>query len=156
MKNSDTKTTVDDFVMSYKGTATLFINSIRGILKDNSTLTPSLYGIVKTIETRGQLSQHDIAKELGCSDATISRQVFTLLDMNYVDVKTNPDNRRVVVVSLNSNGIKVLKELRSMVNTHWEKLLNDVPHELLKDIIKNNLKLHEILMAGSKGVVNEK
>lgn len=156
MKINDNQTTVDDFVRSYKSTSMLFMNSVRGILKDNSDLTPSLYAIMKTLERHGKLSQHDIARELGCSDATISRQVFALIDMNYVETNINPDNRRVAIVSLKSDGAEVLKKLRSMINAHWEELLSKVPHELLKDIIKNNLKLHEILTTGSEGVSDEK
>ena len=156
MSDNNERVTIDDFVRSYKGTSMLFINSMRGVLKNNSDLTPSLYGILKTLKKGGQLSQHDIAKELSCSDATISRQVFILQDMSYVDVKTNPDNRRVVVVSLTNNGTKALKELASMINAHLGKFLSNVPRKLLKDIIKNNLELHEILVADSKGTTNEK
>lgn len=156
MNNGDMETTIDDFVRSYKSTSMLFVNSMRGVLKNNSDLTPSLYGILRTLENSEQLSQHDIAKKLSCSDATISRQVFILQDMDYVDVKTNPENRRVVVVSLKSDGMKALQELTSMINAHLERFLSNVPKKLLKDIIKNNLELHEILVAESKGKINEK
>ena len=108
-------------------------------LKQNG-LSHSLYNILRIL--RGQegkgLSCSGIGGRMVTRDSDITRLIDRLLKLELVDRVRSEDDRRVVLTSINSKGLKLLKEL--------DKPMNDMNKESLAHLtIEEKKQLNRLL-----------
>lgn len=100
----------------------------------------------------------DIADELGLTPGAVSQQVDRLVKMDFLDRKTDENDRRAVSITLSENGMELNRELEVFFSTLFDRLLAGVSDQNLEvfsgildvmqkrvaqerdDFIKNNRK----------------
>ncbi|MEV0180340.1 MarR family winged helix-turn-helix transcriptional regulator [Streptomyces sp. NPDC050625] len=92
---------------------------------DDSLTLPQLRALV-VLDTCGPVKLAAMAATLGVNSSTALRMVERLLSVGLIDRKTNPDNRREVILRLTPNGRdlveRVLTHRRAEIRTLVQKL----------------------------------
>ena len=95
------------------------------------------YKILQSLNDQVLVTQQSVAKTLGQTEASISRQIKLLLKMKLVDVQIDKNNRRCHLLNLTPEGERILDAAQSAVFKFNEKSINlsekqtDQLHELL-------------------------
>jgi DNA-binding MarR family transcriptional regulator len=99
------------------------------------------YKILQSIHSRVSITQLDVANTLGQTEASISRQIKLLLKTKQVNVQVDKNNRRRHLLSLTTEGERILEAAQQAVSKFNDKLINlnekqiDQLHELLSKIV---------------------
>lgn len=107
-------------------------------------ITTSQWAVLKLLDTKHQLTQTEIAKELLGDKATAGDIILKLCKKNYIEKSMNKDDRRVFVVSLTPKAKNMITDMESMAKDVSAKALegldeNEVQilYKSLNQIIKN-------------------
>ncbi len=112
----------------------------------------SQFKILMAAKHKSGLKQNDIAKFLGQTEASVSRQIKLLRDGGMLSVQTDPDNRRARSIVLTAKGEHLGKQCVALLeHTHAsvfgslsfseQKLMRELIERLIsKACIKNDSK----------------
>lgn len=150
MKQSQRRETIEELMHSYRHISQILLKGVREAIVDATDEHPGLLIILKVIAEKGALSQGEIAKELSHSNAAVSRQVAILQKKGFVTAEPDPDNRRVIIVSMTQEGTVVYQRVRAVAEERCAEILADVSDDLLQDIIEINTRLYEKISTKQK------
>lgn len=105
---------------------------------EKNDLTLNEYTVLLRIRFQGVATQHDLVKLFKVSDAYIAKLMRKFEDMEYIERKENPENRRKKLIKLTDEGIKKTDEYIEVIQK-WE---DNVTSNISKDETKT---LKEIL-----------
>jgi DNA-binding MarR family transcriptional regulator len=95
------------------------------------------------------------AKELGVlldmDQVQVTRALNKLLDLRYVDRKTDPKDRRKVILTLSKKGARVYQDIVDMAKALEQMLLSDVPDEqkqMFRGVLEGLLVKVDLLRSG--------
>lgn len=96
-------------------------------------ITTSQWAVLKLLDTKKQLTQTEIAKELLGDKATAGDIILKLCEKNYIEKSMNKNDRRMYVVSLTPKAKNVI--------TDMERMANDVSKKALEGLDDNEIQI---------------
>jgi DNA-binding MarR family transcriptional regulator len=109
--------------------------------------------ILYEIDRQHQPSMQQIAETLGIDITTFSRQVQSLLKMKLVKKTPSPDDRRVSILSLTTEGTFIATMIDQEMNQYLKEVFGYMSEEE-KDMVLRSIKLLNACMAKSKKCCN--
>ncbi|UAL53025.1 MarR family winged helix-turn-helix transcriptional regulator [Bacillus sp. CMF21] len=104
--------------------------------------------ILYEIEHMHQPSVQQVADVLGTDITTFSRQIQSLMKMNLIKKTPHPDDRRVHVLSLTTEGKFVAATIDHQMNAYLEEVFSHM-NEFEKETVIRSIKLLNASMAKS-------
>lgn len=105
--------------------------------------------ILYEIDRQHQPSMQQIAETLGIDITTFSRQVQSLVKRKLVKKTPSPDDRRVSILSLTTEGTFIVTMIDQEMNQYLEEVFGYMSEEE-KDMVLRSIKLLNASMAKSK------
>ncbi len=90
-------------------------------------LTPSLAAALATVEVRGPLTPSELAEIEGVKRPTATRIVAKLAASGLVERTGDPNDGRVSLVSISSDGSALLQKMRKRKNAYLARRLRELP-----------------------------
>jgi len=91
-----------------------------------SNITSAQMIMLVSIHDHGQCKLKTLAKGRGISPPTATGLIDRLVRAGYVKRSSNPEDRRVVMVSLTEKGEKIVKGFLTTVRNRWKKILTQL------------------------------
>ncbi|MNI00315.1 Multidrug resistance operon repressor [compost metagenome] len=104
--------------------------------------------ILYEIDHQHKPSIQQVAEALGTDITTFSRQVQSLIKMNLVKKTPDPDDRRVYILSLTTEGKYVATTIDQQMNAYLNEIFSHM-NEFEKDTVVRSIKLLNEAMAKS-------
>ncbi|USK31790.1 MarR family winged helix-turn-helix transcriptional regulator [Bacillus sp. F19] len=104
--------------------------------------------ILYEIDHMHQPSIQQVADALGTDITTFSRQIQSLIKMNLVKKTTHPDDRRVYVLSLTTEGKYIATTIDHQMNAYLNEVFSHM-NEFEKETVIRSIKLLNDSMAKS-------
>jgi DNA-binding MarR family transcriptional regulator len=104
--------------------------------------------ILYEIDRRHQPSMQQVAEALGTDITTFSRQVQSLIQMKLVKKTPDPDDRRVNLLSLTTEGKYVAASIDHQMNVYFNEIFSHM-NDFEKDTVLRSIKLLNEAMAKS-------
>jgi DNA-binding MarR family transcriptional regulator len=104
--------------------------------------------ILYEILRKDRPSMQQVADALGIDITTFSRQIQTLIKMELVKKSPLPDDRRVYVLSLTTQGNFVAASIDAQMNQYLNEVFSHMS-EFEKDMVTNSIKLLNEAMSKS-------
>jgi MarR family transcriptional regulator, transcriptional regulator for hemolysin len=108
------------------------------VLSEQLGIGIAQYKIMTILQWRSDIRQRDIAKMLGQTEASISRQIKLMQDSGLLEVRINPSNRREHQTMLTYKGSRLARTATEILNRyhrpafeHMSARQQQVLHELL-------------------------
>lgn len=98
----------------------------------------SQFKILLVLENNPEIKQNQIAKKLGQTEASISRQIKIMHDKGLLQTTINPNNRRVHLTTITAKGIRLSEEALITLNNCHAPAFNSLG-------VKKQAQLQEIL-----------
>jgi len=131
---------------------------LKGLLGSASNLknmSLSQLNVLMFLETRDHVRMKDIGEKLGVKPSSVTNLVDRLIKAELVERSFDPEDRRVVEVSLSECGKKLIEEVRKTDRKHWEKVIGRIDEkeyeQLLRIIRKMDEAINEIIMDVEEG-----
>ncbi|WP_052475860.1 MarR family winged helix-turn-helix transcriptional regulator [Cohnella kolymensis] len=96
-------------------------------------LTPKQLHLLMEIGSR-TYRHGDLASILGVDPSTLTRTLDPLVKADLVDRKSNPDNRREVLIRLSEKGLSVIEVAHEKHKQLFERILSQVPKSQQKQV----------------------
>ncbi|TLS51699.1 winged helix-turn-helix transcriptional regulator [Paenibacillus antri] len=96
--------------------------------------------ILYEIDRQHNPSIQQVAEALGTDITTFSRQVQSLMKMNLVKKTSDPDDRRVYVLSLTTEGRFVAATIDKQINAYLDEVFSHM-NEFEKETVLRSLRL---------------
>ena len=90
----ETKTVTNNLGFFLEHVSSLFAKQLDQVLLEQLGIGYAQFKVLRVLMDHGTVGQHHIAKELGQTEASISRQMRLLQDDGFVRSETDPHNRR--------------------------------------------------------------
>jgi DNA-binding MarR family transcriptional regulator len=90
-------------------------------------LDGAAYGLLALLEDAGPLRAGDLVSRLGLDKSTVSRQVWSLVDLGLVDRAADPVDGRAQVLAPSAEGSARLARIREARRARWEADLGHWP-----------------------------
>lgn len=104
--------------------------------------------ILYEIDRQHKPSIQQVAEALGTDITTFSRQIQSLIKMNLVKKTTDPDDRRVYVLSLTTEGKYVATTIDQQCNLYLSEIFSQM-NDFEKETVIRSIKLLNDAMAKS-------
>jgi DNA-binding MarR family transcriptional regulator len=82
----------------------------------------SQYKILLALHRHSHIQQRQIAKELGQTEASISRQIKLLTELHMLSAQINPQNRRERSVVLTPKGVHLIEEACNTLESYYDSI----------------------------------
>lgn len=105
--------------------------------------------ILYEIDRRHKPSIQQVAEALGTDITTFSRQVQSLMKMKLVKKTPDPDDRRVNLLSLTTEGMYVAASIDKQMNDYLNEIFSHM-NDFEKDTVIRSIKLLNEAMAKSE------
>jgi DNA-binding MarR family transcriptional regulator len=92
-----------------------------------SELTYQQYNVLRMIDTMGPQPQAEVARRLLVTAPVVTRLASTLADAGLVERRTDPDDKRAVLLALTPTGRRRARAMRRDLLAAAEELLEPVP-----------------------------
>jgi MarR family 2-MHQ and catechol resistance regulon transcriptional repressor len=109
-------------------------------------ISPPLFGIMKILDEAGTLHIAEIGDRLQLPRPQMTHLIDKLVEMEIVGRQTCADDRRIINVSLTSNGQRVLEEFLKAVRGSIKMDLSCLTDRDLQELSFSLRKLSEILL----------
>ena len=112
----------------------LLYKSISKPLRTQTSITPGGMFVLGSLKRNGILSMSDIGKCLSMPKPHITVIVDKLIEEGYVERQSDPNDRRIVNISITSKGLKDFEEIKLAVSETLKSkliLLNEEELEVL-------------------------
>ncbi|MDF2652142.1 MAG: MarR family transcriptional regulator [Paenibacillus sp.] len=104
--------------------------------------------ILYEIDQQHKPSIQQVADSLGTDNTTFSRQVQSLIKMNLIKKTPDPDDRRVYILSLTTEGKYVATTIDRQMNSYLNEVFSHM-YEFEKETVIRSIKLLNAAMAKS-------
>lgn len=94
-----------------------------------SELTYQQYNVLRMIDTMGPQAQAEVARRLMVTAPVVTRLASTLADAALVERKTDPNDRRAVLLALTPTGRRRARAMRRDLLEAAHELLEPIPEE---------------------------
>jgi DNA-binding MarR family transcriptional regulator len=94
--------------------------------------------VLGVLRDHGPMSPSALSERLIVTRATVTGVLDSLERRGFVERSTNPDDRRGQIVGITSDGLAVLRELRTLVHHHeraWASVLTDAELRTYIDVL---------------------
>jgi DNA-binding MarR family transcriptional regulator len=98
----------------------------------------------------GRRQVGELAERCGVADPTVSKMLKSLEHNGLIERRTDPENRRVVWVSLTAKGRSLFDEIQASFEQGMAQMLGGLSDEQLRDFLRTMDHLEQLL-AGSSG-----
>ncbi len=88
------------------------------VIQEQLGIGMSQYRILRTLETEPRTTQRDIARELGQTEASISRQVKLLLDDGLLHSLRSPKDHRVHLTIVTPKGLRLTEVAATLLERY--------------------------------------
>ena len=92
-----------------------------------SELTYQQYNVLRMIDTMGPQAQAEVARRLMVTAPVVTRLAGTLADASLVERKTDPKDRRAVILALTATGRRRARAMRRDLLQAAHELLEPIP-----------------------------
>src|SRR5512135_1449591 len=92
-------------------------------------LTYQQYNVLRIIDGEGPTAQGEIARRLVVSAPVITRQAAALVEAGLVERRSDPDDRRAVLLALTTRGKRRVRAMRSELLAAAGELLAPLPDD---------------------------
>jgi DNA-binding MarR family transcriptional regulator len=96
------------------------------ILLERLGIGMSQYIIMHILQLQPSIQQRVIAKQLGQTEASISRQMKILANQSLLEVRTNPQNRREHVIILTIKGERIIDEANNILDEFHKSVFEKI------------------------------
>lgn len=110
-------------------------------------ITTSQLGALRETARSGPLSSGALAREVGVSQATVTRLVDRLETRGLVERVRDPDDRRRVMISVTPGGRALLKRVPPPLHATLTRRLESLPDEEQRDLLESVRKLSALVGA---------
>ncbi|OHD16546.1 MAG: hypothetical protein A2086_03590 [Spirochaetes bacterium GWD1_27_9] len=100
-------------------------------------VTLSQCHLLLELENKDEISIKDLAIILDLDKSTLSRTVDGLVNLGFVDRKSNKEDRRFLSVSLTDIGKKVVESINNICNDYYLNLFNLMPESKHQSVIES-------------------
>lgn len=112
-------------------------------------MTHASWRILRVLTVSGQrLNQTSLAREIGVETPTLVGLLDRMEKMQWVRREPDPDDRRVKIVEVTTQGIEICKKLESEVEAVRQQMLCN----LSKEEVRAGIALFEKIVKGASGV----
>jgi DNA-binding MarR family transcriptional regulator len=94
------------------------------LLKTKFNITYKRFLFLAVLQSKENMTQHDLAIALGYSDPAVSIMLIQLTKDDYVTIKVSPSHARKRIVSLTKKGDTLVTECRVLLDSKFSKLLS--------------------------------
>ncbi|MFD2617955.1 MarR family winged helix-turn-helix transcriptional regulator [Terrilactibacillus laevilacticus] len=109
--------------------------------------------ILYEIDKQHKPSMQQIAETLGTDITTFSRQVQSLIKMNLVKKTPDPDDKRVSILSLTTEGVYIAESIDQQMNEYLNEVFSHM-NEFERETVIRSIKLLNESMAKSSKCCN--
>ena len=128
----------------------LLLKGLVGSASNLKNMSLSQLNVLMLLEYRDRVRMKDIGEKLGIKPSSATNLVNRLIKADLVERSFDPEDRRVVEVSLSEGGKNLIEEVRKTDRKHWEKVIGKIDEreyeELLRIIKKMDKALTEIII----------
>lgn len=105
--------------------------------------------ILYEINKRRYPSMQEVADALGMDITTFSRQVQTLVKLEFVEKVEDPEDRRVYMLSLSELGSRVVMEISEQMNIYFQEVFSSMTEFEKETVIRSIQLLNRSLVQSS-------
>lgn len=106
--------------------------------------------ILYEIDQRSQPSMQEIAEALGIDITTFSRQIQVLVKMGWVQKESNPEDRRVSILSLTTTGEYVATTMDQQMNSYLDEVFSYLTSFEQETVIRSIQLLNQAMEKSSR------
>lgn len=100
-------------------------------------ITTSQWAVLKLLDTKEELTQTEIAKELLGDKATVGDVILRLCEKNYIEKSINKFDKRMYVVRLTPKAKNVIEDIEIMANDLSSKALAGLNEQDIQILYKS-------------------
>ncbi len=116
-------TTINEITHEISIMVPKLMKGARSSFLSKSNITSAQMIMLVSINDHGRCKIKTLAKERGISPPTATGLIDRLVKARYVKRDSDPEDRRVVMVSLTKKGEKAVQDFLSTVRNRWKKIL---------------------------------
>ncbi len=105
----------------------------------------SQLNVLMYLETREHVRMKDIGEKLGVKPSSVTNLVDRLIKAELVERSFDPEDRRVVEVSLSEGGKKLIEEVRNNDRKNWEKVIGKIDKKEYEQLLRITKKMDKAL-----------
>lgn len=95
------------------------------------------------IKKYGNLTMNEISEKMNLNISTMTRILDKLVRDDYIKREKDTSDRRIVIVSLTTEGIKATNKLERSVKEYYKKIISNIPTGEVDNIIKSVTMLQQ-------------
>ncbi|KKU78876.1 MAG: Transcriptional regulator [Parcubacteria group bacterium GW2011_GWA2_47_7] len=96
-------------------------------LHEANGITFSQFLILLGLHCNARTSQSAIAIFLHITEATVSRHIAQLAEMNYLIRKEDPENRRKHILTMTPRGSRAFMDAHALIELELKEVFDDIP-----------------------------
>ena len=121
------------------------LKGLVGSASNLKNMSLSQLNVLMFLETRDHVRMKDIGVKLGIKPSSVTNLVDRLIKAELVKRSCDPEDRRVVEVSLSENGKNLIEEVRKTDRKHWEKVIGKIDEKEYEQLLRIIKKMDEVL-----------
>lgn len=92
------------------------------------------FGVIATVKRNSNISLNDLAQYFDISKQQMSKIVDLLCSLNLLSRDINPNNRRMIMISLTKDGLSYINSVNEAIIEDLKDRLETLPQEKLEEI----------------------
>lgn len=92
------------------------------------------FGVIATVKRNSNISLNDLAQYFDMSKQQMSKIVDLLCSLNLLSRDINPNNRRMIMISLTKDGLSYINAVNEAIIEDLKDRLETLPQEKLEEI----------------------
>jgi DNA-binding MarR family transcriptional regulator len=125
----------------------ILYKSISRPLRQLSTITPGGMFVLGSLKRHGTLSMSDIGKHLSMPKPHVTVIVDKLIDESLVERQSDPNDRRIINISITEKGLKEFGEVKQTMIENLRIKLSLLSNDEQKTLEDASLKVKELLIS---------
>jgi DNA-binding MarR family transcriptional regulator len=110
-----------------------------------SGVTMSQCSTILGIGKNGTMTMHALSEWMNLATSTMTRIVDNLVRDGYIERAQDPQDRRVVQVSLTEEGDKLFQAIKQIYHEYHRKIVENIPAEELHQVVESLTMLIEAI-----------
>jgi DNA-binding MarR family transcriptional regulator len=125
----------------------LLYKTISRPIKHQSSMTPGGMFVMGSLKRHGLLSMSDIGKCLAMPKPHVTLIIDRLIEEQYVERQNDPNDRRIINVSITEKGIQIFDEIKATLVENMKIKLLNLTEEEQEILAVASLQVKDILMS---------
>ncbi|MBI1857142.1 winged helix-turn-helix transcriptional regulator [Candidatus Saccharibacteria bacterium] len=93
------------------------------VLRERLGIGIAQFNVLMTLQDQPNVLQKHIATTLNQTEASVSRQIKLLIKIGYLEIITNPSNRREHIAHLTAKGLRITEKALEILNEYHAPML---------------------------------